>query len=735
MMSRTIKQDRIAILIGLKQLIQRSEYQAAADMIAALDETIFSAASAVGLARFHALRATVQFHCGSRREALATAADGLEMVKHSGENKLIADLQSLMARCFTEMGELDRAERMYRDLVATYRRLDDTKGVIRTLNRSARIFFIRGRFDRAIETLMDAGDYAEKSDNQKAIAKNLGNLGTIFNLKGAFHRAIEYLEQSATLNQIIGDTENLCRAYLSLAYAQMHLKRMDMARDCLDKAAELIEKGGFEDQRADLAQYQAQFYLLKKNWEKAASCANKALELASADSDANSTRCQVERLLAEAQLHMNQFSAALKSARSALKVAEQIDEHVESGASARVEAMILSRTGDPDGAEKSYQLAARRLDECGADFQLALTHLEWAGVALDSATRHSHRTAAEQILARLDCADLYLMPKANKASSQKPEPVLVGKSPLFLKVVRQAVACANGNIPMLLQGKTGSGKDHLAKYIHANSDRADKPFVVVNCATIPHELAESELFGHEPGAFTNASSRKIGLIEAADGGVLFLNEIGELPMSIQAKLLAVLDTQTFFRLGGTAERHVDVRLIAATNVDLAEAVEAGRFRMDLYYRIAGISLELPRLAMRGDDVFLFLEHFLKEQHLALKGVDKKLVKALRLRMRTYGWHGNVREVKNYVQLYAVTEGRDVEALCRRLLSRLDSEETSPAVGTGVVNLNQEVEKFERSRIRTALSASGGVIRRAAEMLGLPEATLRSKMKKLQISAA
>jgi transcriptional regulator with PAS, ATPase and Fis domain len=225
------------------------------------------------------------------------------------------------------------------------------------------------------------------------------------------------------------------------------------------------------------------------------------------------------------------------------------------------------------------------------------------------------------------------------------------------------------------------------------------------------------------------------LIEAADGGTLFLNEIAELPLAIQAKLLAVLDEKKFFKLGSTEEVHVDFRLIAASNVDLEEAVEAGRFRTDLYYRLAAISLEVPPLAERGDDAYLLFEHFLSCQEISLSGVGTRLLKDLQERMREYGWGGNVREVKNYAELFAVTESRDPDSICRRLLDRLNTTRESDAATDGVINLNQEVERFERSRIRKALTASGGVIRRAARALGVPEATLRSKMKKLQINAA
>ena len=312
---------------------------------------------------------------------------------------------------------------------------------------------------------------------------------------------------------------------------------------------------------------------------------------------------------------------------------------------------------------------------------------------------------------------------------------LVGESLEFIRLVGQATVCAAGDVPILLLGETGTGKDQLAKYIHQSSDRADKPFIQVNCAAIPVELAESELFGYEKGAFTNAVDRKVGLIEAAEGGTLFLNEIGELPLLVQAKLLAVLDNKKFFKLGASRQKEVDFRLIAATNGDLEGAVENGTFRTDLYYRLAVLRFRLPRLVTRGADAFKLFEHFLETQKLNLNRVDSTLLNTLRSRMAAYSWPGNVRELKNYVELFTLTERRDVAAICQRLLSRLNGVRRDSVTCNEAGGLSFEVEQLERSRINSALTTCGGVIRRAAVSLSLPEATLRSKMKKYEISAA
>ena len=372
------------------------------------------------------------------------------------------------------------------------------------------------------------------------------------------------------------------------------------------------------------------------------------------------------------------------------------------------------------------------LSDCGANFELAQTWLAWSRNAIGSDQRALGRQEANRLFMLLGISDLYLTRQPSKRPATGNVPV-IGSSTRFQNVLRQTEACVGADIPMLLQGETGSGKDQLAKYIHSRSPRTAAPFIVVNCAAIPLELAESELFGYEKGAFTNANSVKTGLIEAADGGTLFLNEIGDLPLEMQAKLLAVLDEKRFFKLGSTTERRVDFRLIAATNVNLQEAVAKGTFRPDLYYRLAVINLHLPRLAERGGDVFELFEHFLADLQVDLGQVAPVLSNELKAAMLSWEWPGNIRELRNYVELFALTESRDATAICQRLLNRLRNGGNGARSKAGT--LTDEVQQFERSRIHSALEITGGVIRRAAVRLGLPEATLRSKMKKYEISAA
>ena len=257
--------------------------------------------------------------------------------------------------------------------------------------------------------------------------------------------------------------------------------------------------------------------------------------------------------------------------------------------------------------------------------------------------------------------------EANRALQRE-----LGQSPVFMKefigeseaiqnVHRAIMKAAPTNISVIIHGETGVGKELVARAIHSNSRRREKPFIAVNCAVIPHELAESELFGHEKGAFTSATARRLGKFEVANEGTIFLDEIGDLAPEIQSKLLRVLENGTFQRVGGNEEKSVDVRLIAATNKDLAQEVRASRFREDLFYRIFINQISVPPLRERKEDISLLAKHFLTQ----FVGENPTIVaktfsdKAIDYLLTTpYHWPGNVRELKNRIQHAAVNTERE-----------------------------------------------------------------------------
>jgi len=320
---------------------------------------------------------------------------------------------------------------------------------------------------------------------------------------------------------------------------------------------------------------------------------------------------------------------------------------------------------------------------------------------------------------------------------------IVGESPAMKKMLGLAAKVAESEVSsVLLQGESGTGKDLVAKAIHYGSERAEGPFVAINCAALPATLIESELFGYEKGAFTDAKARKEGLFEQAEGGTLLLDEIGELELSLQAKLLRVLEEGAFRRVGGLKDIPLDVRVLAASNRDLKAESEAGRFRLDLYYRLSIIQIDIPPLRERGDDVLLLSQHYIDAIGARLKRnkVNGLSAEAQEV-FRNYHWPGNVRELRNVIERALILEDTDkitTEYLPGGLLAPAPLAQTAAAGSTDATStrfvLPQEgisLDEAELSFVRQAIQRSGGNQTRAAELLGISRDQLRYRLKKLE----
>lgn len=313
---------------------------------------------------------------------------------------------------------------------------------------------------------------------------------------------------------------------------------------------------------------------------------------------------------------------------------------------------------------------------------------------------------------------------------------IIGKSKAMTKVFDLIRLAAPAKSNILILGESGTGKELVAKSIHLNSRRADGPFVTVNSGSMPADLLESNLFGHERGAFTGAVTAKKGLFEVADGGSIFFDEIGNIPIDTQSKLLRVIQEKEFMRLGGVETLTSDVRIIAATNAELETTVEEGGFREDLFYRLNVITVNLPPLRQRPEDVPLlaraFLERFCKENDKELDDISPDAMELL----LDYHWPGNVRELENVVERAVVlSTGRvlDVELLSpavRQKRPAVGFDEPMPPEG---LPLKEAVANYERKLIVRALQASGGVQKRAAELLKVKPTTLHEMMKRLAVT--
>jgi formate hydrogenlyase transcriptional activator len=318
---------------------------------------------------------------------------------------------------------------------------------------------------------------------------------------------------------------------------------------------------------------------------------------------------------------------------------------------------------------------------------------------------------------------------ADQDSSPRRFEQIIGSSPALESVLEQVERVAPTDSTVLIQGETGTGKELIARAVHNLSARCGRPFIKLNCAAIPFDLLESELFGHERGAFTGAIAQKIGRFELADKGTLFLDEVGDIPPGLQPKLLRVLQEQEFERLGSTRTHQVDVRLVAATNRNLVDMVKRNEFRSDLYYRLNVFPVPLPPLRERRGDIPVLVEHFVEIYARRMSKQIDHISPETMSELMSYAWPGNIRELQNFIERSVIlTSGNVLESPLASLRNAAETESVGPTT----------MEDAEREHIRKILEQTRWVVagpNGAAARLGIKRSTLNFRMQKLGISRA
>jgi DNA-binding NtrC family response regulator len=304
---------------------------------------------------------------------------------------------------------------------------------------------------------------------------------------------------------------------------------------------------------------------------------------------------------------------------------------------------------------------------------------------------------------------------------------IIGRAPLLLQTLQRARAAASTDADVLIEAESGTGKELLAKFIHQTSNRSRKPFVALNCAAVPENLLESELFGYAKGAFTGANATKVGKFELADGGTLLLDEIGEMPLNLQPKLLRILQEREFERVGDTRSIHVNIRVIATTNASLGTMVEQGRFRSDLYYRLNVIPLSIPNLRERMEDIPALAKHFANKFATEIDSAVPLLDSSFMERLQTYSWPGNIRELSNFMRrVLSLHQGAIIDATCfdkefQPLGKVRPTQQAMPTPG-------MPISELEKMHLENTLALAHGNRTHAAEMLGISLRTMRNKIK-------
>jgi two-component system response regulator AtoC len=337
------------------------------------------------------------------------------------------------------------------------------------------------------------------------------------------------------------------------------------------------------------------------------------------------------------------------------------------------------------------------------------------------------QAAATRVMKRMNESAAAVKPAAKIQPASMITAGIVGRSPILLQALQRARAAASTDADVLIEAESGTGKELMARFIHQNSDRSNKPFIAVNCAAVPEHLLESELFGHAKGAFTGAAAAKAGKFELANGGTLLLDEIGEMPLNLQPKLLRILQEREFERLGETRSIHIDIRVIATTNAALASMVEQGRFRSDLYYRLNVIPLSIPVLRERLEDIPAlarhFAEKFASEAECGVPVLNPDFID----RLQSYTWPGNIRELGNFMRrVLSLNQGVEIDALCF-------DREFQPLKSTQVVKPpmplpGTPISVIEKMHLENTLTLANGNRTHAAQMLGISLRTMRNKIR-------
>jgi DNA-binding NtrC family response regulator len=735
----------------------------------------------------HYLASVCLYNLGRYQEALAEAMLAYEIFKDTSENKKVAEIQKTLGRINQSLGDLKKAELYARDAITTYRRIGDQSEIIYSYNLLARIYFIKCDFEKSIEHLNEAKELSEKVGNYKMTALLSGNIGRIYALLGDWGKAEKNLKISLEFNQGNGDELSLCRDLLSLGFVLCLKRDFQRSKELLIEAFELAQKNNFLRELAIYHEYAGQLACSEGDEKTSNICFQKSIEIGQTAAPEGDINNQTYRLLAELQVAQKDFDHALVSCQKSLEVSKPLGEKIEEGAVYRILGQIYSAKGEKGKASEYFNLSISYLQQVGAKYELARTYLE-AGRSnsFDYYKRLGFLSNAESLFRELDSkyhlgivnmsitdllveqndygkAEVFLAEAERlfKESNDQKELRQVGdlrrsieealfKSCMTAKsngkvtfdnivtqnsemreIIEKLKQIKDYDISILLEGETGTGKDLIAKAIHYSSRRKDKRFVAINCAALPESLLENELFGHKRGAYTGADKDHPGLFEEAEGGTLYLDQVEEIPMPTQVKLLRAIEEKEINRLGETKPRKIDVRIISSSIEDLKGAVKKGKFRQDLYFRLNTFDITIPTLKERKEDIPLLSRHFLKEY-----GVEEKRIREFERngtikRFLEYSWPGNVRELENEIKRMVVLAQADDKDPSGFLSEKLVHSNLNQAFSTEA-SLFHIVEEFEKEKIIEALRQCNWIKLRAARLLGIPEATLRNKMKRYKI---
>jgi DNA-binding NtrC family response regulator len=679
---------------------------------------------------------------GRHHEAIEVCEKYLPRLRSSHQHSTYgrACLGIALAQYF--LGNLEAATEYANVSHYAFKRVDDVPGIIKALNWVGNIVFYRGQYHASLEKYEECIRLA----NQHGLARweGVASLNAVFTyaLLGQLSEARETLEDCRVAVVHAGDRITRMRFQLADAFVHIQQRSYALARTLLTCEESHVFSDSHKREQGSWCEYMGELELCSGNYVAAARHLLHGIELASTGSPDESVIGQSRRLLAEVRLAQGNLDEALAEGERALVSIRRVGERLEEGVVLRLFGEAHARRGQAESAHRAFASSIEILREIGA-------RLEWAKscLAAGSCTLFAQRDRlgylieAERLFeavgidfwidaTRIQLEQLLSERIPAPMSSQHvpvatPSTVFVTEHPETRELINLVGRLAQDNIAILITGETGTGKDQLARYIHAISPRRDRPFVEVDLGVIPESLWESELFGTRRGAYTGANSERAGLLESANGGTVFLNEIGNLPVSLQTKLLEFLDTRQIRRLGAAKPLMLDVRLIAATNLPLLDAVARGVFRADLYYRLEEAPVHLRPLRERREDILPLIRHFLAEFGVREVGDEVLCAQPWLARALAGYWKGNARQVRNFVRRLVVIaqSPRDPEfsAWAERLLDQMDQPPEPETRG-----------RISRERLIECLDQCQWNQRAAARLLGITEGGVRHLMKRMAI---
>ncbi|MCP4143714.1 MAG: tetratricopeptide repeat protein [bacterium] len=667
--------------------------------------------------------------------------------------------------CYHRLGKNEQARQLLRDSEAIFRANNDAVGLTEAMTASIVVNGYTGQlidaqfhFEEVVELLKDGVTPTRK-------AANLQQLAIVLIKRGFAAKVLPMLEEAETIQK--NRTLQLTRIDLIRGRAHAAQGNLTDAEVSFQKALSRSTDNGYLRENAIALESLGDLEAERKNYDQAEQYFNMALEIGKSTAPEGNMVAGDLRRLGTLEFLRGNYAEAITLLEDSLIASEKCTERFEEGLALR----DLSRAHCALGVNETACRLARKsiavFKSCGADVELAESQLvaaearlSWhlAGNGIADDTRRSHLDASwsyvieafhafadldntsgvsrcEALIVRLHDSGGALWKRRVSASANTEEvngKAFIANSPVMRRVLGMIDVGAASNEPVLITGETGTGKELVAKLVHSRSTRSDGPFVPVNCAAIPDTLFEREFFGHAAGAFTGADTARAGLCEEADGGTLFLDEIGDMPQSLQVKLLRVLQEGTFRRLGDPAERRVDLRIVAATNAGLSNLIEEGLFREDLYYRLQTLELEIPPLRERAEDMDSLIEMFVSKMAGDGATIKDVLDQDAQEAMRRYPWPGNVRELESITRRMTLMAMHAGKATLEMLPEKIRNCRVGPRAVTWSMNLATHVARAEKECITRALIANNGNRSATAKVLGISRNGLYKKIDKLKV---